>query len=1468
MQIIGGSTGGTVADREAHSTGGPLTVAPTTLPDAFATMARRNPDAVAVVFEDIEVSYAELDARANRLAHLLVARGLGPDRVAGLAVPRSVDMIVAELAVLKAGGAYLPLDPADPAERLAYLVGDARPVCLVTTSEVADRLPRVDGVPRLLLDTPEVTAELANASADDPERPGLRVDHAAYVIYTSGSTGRPKGVLLTHTGVAKLLSTQFERFGLTPDVRVLHFASPSFDVAFWDLCLALLSGGRLVIVPADRRVAGPALTEYAIRHRVNFMILPPALLAALPPECELPPGILLAGTERVSPELAARWARGRRMFNAYGPTEATVNSTLGECDPERIDGSSVPIGRPDPGTDAYVLDDALRPVEPGVPGELYLAGPGLARCYVNRPDLTAERFLADPYGPPGRRMYRTGDVATWRADGRLDFLGRVDDQVKVRGYRIELGEIESVLARHPNVGQVTVLAREDRPGDVRLAAYVVPSEDDAPEDRADSQVAEWKELHELLYQAGRVERFDENFTGWNSSFDGSPIALAQMREWRDTTVDRIRSLRPRRVLEIGVGSGLLLSRLAPECESYWGLDLSEQAIDTLRAAVTTIPGLDERVTLRAQPAHDLTGVPTGWFDTVVINSVVQYFPSADYLTGVLRAAAERLAPGGVIFVGDVRNLRLHRMLHEAIQASRGVAPAELDAAVEAAVRAERELLLDPDYFAALPSGSIRGAEVWVKRGGYDNELSRYRYDVVLSTAPTPAPTAEATYAWAGRLDDVRDQLAVGPQRLRITGVPNARLGGKLAPSVEDVHALADASGYRAVVTWDGSSTSGDLDVVFQRGAEPRHAYRPGGVVAHANTLTAVADPTALVKALRLHAESWLPSYMVPTGFVLLDRLPVLTSGKLDRAALPAPDYAAQATGTAPRTPRERVLCELYADVLGVPGVGIEDDFFSLGGDSIVSIQFVLRARAAGLVCTSRQVFELRTVAALAEVVTDLDTGTQDQPDDGVGDIPFTPILRWLDETGGPIDAFSQSIVLATPAGATEADLAAVLNALTDRHDLLRSRLIRATPTAPGRLHVAPRGTGRSWLRRAEPAAVIEVEEQAAAGRLDPERGVLAQAVWFDSGDSAPGRLLLVIHHSIVDGVSWRILPADLASAWERRLAGRTPVLERTGTSFRRWATELTEAARRPERAAELALWQRILTGADPALTRRPLRPVDDLATVARHTVRLPAATTEPVITTVAAAFHAGINDVLLTALALAMIDWRTRHGKGTERSVLIALEGHGREEQIVANADLTPGLGWFTTVFPVRLDPGDIDVADALAGGPSAGTALKRLKEQLRAIPDHGIGYGMLRYLNPDTEPELSGRPAPQVSFNYLGRFTASSGDGESWTPVAGHGILAGGFDLGMPVAPYTLEINAYVQDTTAGSELGVTWAYPRDLLDDAAVADLATAWFAALEALVVHARGPAAGGLTPSDLTLTLSQDEIDEFEAEWELS
>jgi non-ribosomal peptide synthase protein (TIGR01720 family) len=281
--------------------------------------------------------------------------------------------------------------------------------------------------------------------------------------------------------------------------------------------------------------------------------------------------------------------------------------------------------------------------------------------------------------------------------------------------------------------------------------------------------------------------------------------------------------------------------------------------------------------------------------------------------------------------------------------------------------------------------------------------------------------------------------------------------------------------------------------------------------------------------------------------------------------------------------------------------------------------------------------------------------------------------------------------------------------------------------------------------------------------------------------------------------------------------------------------------------------------------------VGDAADVQHLTLRLPTELTGPILSTVPAAFHAGVNDVLLTALALAVAGWRRRRDLGSSSGVLIALEGHGREEDIAAGIDLSRTFGWFTSVFPVRLDPGAIDVDDALAGGPAAGAALKRIKEQLRALPDHGLGYGLLRYLNPETGAVLASLPVPQLSFNYLGRFTTAPGPEraeEAWTAVPGVGVLAGGFDDGMPVAPYSLEVNAFTEDSAAGPMLGVTWAYPATLFSEESVRDLAGGWFAALAALVAHAVEPASGGHTPSDLTLgSLSQEEIEEFETEWEL-
>ncbi|WP_308427523.1 amino acid adenylation domain-containing protein, partial [Streptomyces atratus] len=382
-------------------------------------------------------------------------------------------MIVAQLAVAKAGAAYVPVDPEYPAERIAYMLADARPALLLTTMTVGERLPEAD-VARLLLDEAATVAALATYPSSRPTdadriRP-LVPANPAYLIYTSGSTGRPKGVAVSHQGLPSMAAAHIGGLELTEDSRVLQVVSPNFDVSVADLVMTLLSGAALVL-PAAGQTTGDELARVLQERAITHMMLPAAVLATLA-ERELPAlRCVVAGGEACSAELVARWSAGRRMVNAYGPTETTVCATMSA---PLIGGVTPPIGRPIHNTQVYVLDAGLRPVPPGVPGELYIAGAGLARGYQDRPGMTAERFVACPFGPAGTRMYRTGDLARWSADGELEYLGRADDQVKIRGFRIELGEIETVLAAHPDVAQVAVVAREDRPGVKQLVAYLVP----------------------------------------------------------------------------------------------------------------------------------------------------------------------------------------------------------------------------------------------------------------------------------------------------------------------------------------------------------------------------------------------------------------------------------------------------------------------------------------------------------------------------------------------------------------------------------------------------------------------------------------------------------------------------------------------------------------------------------------------------------------------------------------------------------------------------------------------------------------------------------------------------------------------------------------------------------------------------------------------------------------------------------
>ncbi|WRZ89701.1 amino acid adenylation domain-containing protein [Streptomyces sp. NBC_01007] len=440
--------------------------------DLFQEQAALRPDAPALEHEGTVLTYAELNTRANQVARWLIRQGVGSEQLVALAVPRSVEMVAALLGILKAGAAFLPVDPEYPADRIAFMLEDAAPVRVLTSREVAGRLPQ-GGPPTLVLDDPVALAGLDGANPTDAERTArLRPDDLAYTVYTSGSTGTPKGVAVTHRGICALAATLAEKYQVRPDDRVLQLASISFDMAFEDFLRAFCFGATLV-VPAPGPLVGDALGDYLEQRRISCADMPPSVLATLPARHFPALRVLSVGGEACPPALTARWADGRRMLNLYGPTESTISATASEPLSGTDPSASTPIGAPVRGTRAYVLDERLRLAPRGVPGELYIAGAGVARGYLRRPGLTAERFVADPFGPAGSRMYRTGDLVRWRGDGQLEFVGRADDQVKIRGFRIELGEIEAVLGRHPAVSQVAVVVREDRPGDKRLVAYVV-----------------------------------------------------------------------------------------------------------------------------------------------------------------------------------------------------------------------------------------------------------------------------------------------------------------------------------------------------------------------------------------------------------------------------------------------------------------------------------------------------------------------------------------------------------------------------------------------------------------------------------------------------------------------------------------------------------------------------------------------------------------------------------------------------------------------------------------------------------------------------------------------------------------------------------------------------------------------------------------------------------------------------------
>jgi amino acid adenylation domain-containing protein len=999
----------------------------------------KTPDATALIYPPggpgdrkwSELSYSELNRRANRMAHRLRRLGVGPDVLVGICMERSPEMFVGLLGVLKAGGAYVPFDPAYPRERLAFMLSDSDVEVLLTQSRLAGLLPE-HAAKVVCLD--QDFATLAGESDEGPVT-SFAPDGLAYVIYTSGSTGQPKGAMNSHRAICNRLLWMQEVFQLTGADRVLQKTPFSFDVSVWEIFWPLMTGACVVVAEPEGHKDSAYMARVIAEQKITTIHFVPSMLGAFLEEetlegCECLKQVICSGEALPRAYQERFFARLRaRLYNLYGPTEAAIDVTFWPCD-QVAQGRTVPIGHPIANTQIYVLDKFFNPVPIGASGELHIGGVGLARGYLNRADLTSEKFIPNPFSEqPGARLYKTGDLARYLPGGSIEFLGRLDDQVKVRGFRIELGEIEAALRQHAALRDAIALVREDSHAleHRQLVAYVMPKlpgeslmGDTIGEQYSSQQVGEWQEVFDRTYSG--ADQPDEpafNIAGWDSSYTGQPLPPEEMREWVDRTVERILDLQPKRALEIGCGTGLLLFRIAPRCEQYWGTDLSPAALDYLQAQLMKPEQDLSNVKLFNKAAHDFSGFDETSFDLIILNSVTQYFPNIDYLVEVLKRAAHLINPGGSIFLGDLRSLPLLEAFHASVELDRAgssLSAAQLERRVQVRISQEQELAVDPAFFFALQQlvPQISQAQINLKRGRYHNELTRFRYDVTLKVRGEARPACDISW-----LDWQRENLSLAtiqqilesdnPEALGITQVPNSRVqsaarilellasenppadishlrqalqetGGQPGIDPEEVWGLGEKLHYGVSINWCRSGAKDCFDAVFTRHAAGAEAARnmlattddierrPWRLLA--NNPTHVKIARALVPELRSFLKDRLPDYMIPSAFMLVDGWPLTPNGKLDRNALPLPIQQTaemEENFVAPCTPVQHALASIWSEVLGLERTGITDNFFELGGDSIHSIQVIARARQSGIQLTPRDLFQHQTIEELAAV---------------------------------------------------------------------------------------------------------------------------------------------------------------------------------------------------------------------------------------------------------------------------------------------------------------------------------------------------------------------------------------------------------------------------------------------------------------------------------------------------------------------
>jgi amino acid adenylation domain-containing protein len=1012
----------------------------------FEEQVKLTPNAVAVVQEQQKISYESLNQKANQLAYYLQQQGINPENLVGLCVERSIEMVIAFLGILKAGGAYVPLDPQYPQERLEYMMSDTQMSVMITQSHLVNKLAQNLSQDLTIICIDKDWQHISQEASENPHSE-VNASNLAYVIYTSGSTGKPKGVMIEHRSVVEFIEVFKETSKLSHSDRILQFAALSFDVAVEEIYPCLSVGGTVVLRTEAMLNSFSSFMQKCREWQLTVLDLPTAFWHSLVTELarnnEIFPELVrlvFVGGERLLPEKVKLWqqyiqemldtgklSKAPQLINCYGPTETTVEAAFCDLSTYKLaeNLTAVPIGKPLPHTQIYVFDEDLQPVAKGMPGELYIGGISLARGYLNRPELTTDQFINNPFNST-ERLYKTGDLGRYLEDGNLEYLGRLDHQIKIRGFRVELGEIESILTQHSLIDSAAVICTEEQLGDKRLMAYIVPqllSGNAVEIEKAQSEyLSLWKTVNQQTDSKTPIQTdITFNIVGWNSSYDGQAIPEREMAEWVSQTVTRIKDLQPQKVLEIGCGTGLLLTRIAPDCTEYVGIDFSRPALDHILKVQQVMGGLDH-ITLLERTADNLAGLKPEGFDTVIINSVVQHFPSAAYLLQVLEGVIKLVKKAGKILIGDVRNLALLQTYCTSVEVYRGndnLTASPLQERITRREKAEEELLLSPFFWLALQQQfpQISHVQIKPKAGRYHNELTRFRYEAILHINDCDLkPLKEIHWLdWQSErlnLVEIKRILTEDkPTHLGIRAIANPRLNHEVYTKdwldkagqkssikqlkqwlsqqpergieVHTICELAQELPYHVEISWMNTDATGRYDVVFRHKSLPfQPAFFPidsaiQELLVYANNPLQNKFNQQLVSQLRSFLKQKLPEYMMPTGIGILEKLPLTPNDKIDRQALAnlSPDSYLlsenQANFVAPRTPIEERLAYLWGEVLQLEQIGIHDNFFELGGNSLQVI--VLLNRIQEEFNKNLQMVDLFKSPTIAELVIQLQT---------------------------------------------------------------------------------------------------------------------------------------------------------------------------------------------------------------------------------------------------------------------------------------------------------------------------------------------------------------------------------------------------------------------------------------------------------------------------------------------------------------